>query len=201
MDYLQRHKGIRIEDLKIDQGDMSRRLDQPTLEKRWALESQRDMDNVPFWAKADPAVRHAFLDSRSPSQPVHFGHPPYRPPSPPSPAPRELTMAENGTTMTIAGNIPTSADDTHVAEALSNQSPQNHLPRVRTKPQQHPKAKNTRSKANSEIKAPRRNKRVSTAAKVQKCSTRTPAMGTRSRNTGYLYELDLGGVMIRQFNA
>ncbi len=203
MDYLACQKRIRIEDLEINQGDGSRRLDQDMLEKAWVLDSQQDLRDVPFWAKADPVVRQ-ILDSRSPSPPVQLRHPTNRLPSPISPQSSDLKMAENGTTMTVACNSLTSTEENyHVRKPSSTSSPRNHHPSFQEKPQQDSKAKynsKPQSKRNSRTKSipSSGKKKVNTTAKIQKNIQKKPAMRTRSRNINCFYELGLDGVAMRQ---
>lgn len=48
---------LRPEELKIEDGDKSRRLNQETLEKYWTQKSQGIPIDIPFWAKADEVVQ------------------------------------------------------------------------------------------------------------------------------------------------
>ena len=65
---LRQNKRVNLNDIKIREGEKSRRLDQSALEKRWLSDSQETSFHVPFWARKDPEVQQ-LLSSRS-SSPV-----------------------------------------------------------------------------------------------------------------------------------
>lgn len=66
MEYLERRERLRIEELKTEQGDKSRRLDEEELGKAWAVNSPDNSRDVLLRAKGDEVVRQ-IMDLRSPS--------------------------------------------------------------------------------------------------------------------------------------
>lgn len=54
---LARQRAIHIDDLHIEEGDQSRRLNQDMLEKVWVKSSQDHGLQIPFWGHADLVVK------------------------------------------------------------------------------------------------------------------------------------------------
>lgn len=76
MTFLNNQHPVRLDQVKIEEGQKSRRLDQEMLEKSWTRNiSQQAPMRVPFWANADPVVQSILRQdicwnaSPSPSQP------------------------------------------------------------------------------------------------------------------------------------
>lgn len=206
MDYLARRRVVRIEDLEIEEGARSRRLDQDTLEEVWAMASQQDLRDIPFWAKADPVVRQ-LLDSRSPSPAPKFRISGNRPLTPISPPFGNIDMNEQGTRTTISCNSPRSTYEHHNGQTpSSNSSPPSCQVSFQAEPEQlsatspslnsKTKPKTKHSSPNGETS--RMLARIAKAtARIQKRSHK-PSSSTRSHNITYFYELGLSGSVIRR---
>lgn len=202
MDYLARQKGIRIEDLKVEEGDRSRRLDQDMLEKVWLLSSQHDLRDIPFWAKADPVVRQ-IMDPRSPSPTGELSNPANHTGSSKFPPSSDLNMAESATTNTPACDDPISSDERRDRLTHSSiKTPPSCLSPVHTEPQQRSSNNHcpmSKTKQSSQRKRPSQSmaKKGGVTRRLRK-GVQKPALSTRSRNIIHFYELGPSGVAIRR---
>ncbi len=196
MDYLARRRVVRIDDLEIEEGARSRRLDQDTLEKVWAMASQQDFRDIPFWAKADPVVRQ-LLDSRSPSPTPKLLISGNRPLTPTSPPFGDIDMDEQGTRTTISCNSPRSTYEHRNGQTPSSNSS---APSCQVPIQAEPKKLSATSQSvnpKTKSKTKHSSPEASSTTRIQKRS-RKPASSTRSHNITYFYELGPSGSVIRR---
>lgn len=186
MEYLGRREQLRVEDLKIEQGDGSRRLNQEELGKAWAMKSPGILRDVLPWAKGDNVVRQ-IMDARSPS-PTPFSRG-AKLPSPPS---SNVSVDEAATTPLLTFDNPTTPLQ-KLPPYINVQDSQASCAQQQL--QQEVKAKNiSRSRL---TKPSRAGRTMTTNAKIRK-SEQKPAMGTRSRNLTRFYQLDLSGFATMQ---
>lgn len=207
MDQLAR-KRLQLDDMKIKSEDKSRRLDQDILEKLWIMDYQQDLSDVPFWAKADPVVRQ-MLNSRSPSPPLQVRLPVSGLSSPKSSPSSDLTITKSWTTISTASATPTPPTSKYevcpTATPLFGCTSQSQLPNDPTTPQKCSKAvysSNSQDKPISRTKATQHSRKKirtnTTVSKIRKGMRRKPAMGTRSRNVSYFYELGWDDAAVRR---
>ena len=191
MEYLGRRERLRIEDLKIEQGDKSRLLDEEELGKAWAVNSPDNSRDVLLWAKRDEVVRQ-IMDSRSPSpNPLNRCVKLLSPPS------SDIAMSETATTPSITYDNPVHVLDEHAGQELPSKNnapnPQNHRSSAQQSLHQQIKAKGIRRSRLT--RASGSGNSIATNAKIRK-SAQKPTMGTRFCNLTKLYQLDLSGVVI-----
>lgn len=180
--YLQEQKRARIDDVRIQPGDESRRLSHRALDYYWKSE---DMPaELPLWAKKDKVLER--MDPlQAPSRAMNLDVQP--PSAEPSINESALAAMDVGTTQ-----------------------PKSELPRSFSPRSQTPAAKrDSRSrgltflspgaKEHSRIPRPRvsrrRKKRLATSGAIHKVLQR-PAMGTRSHNATEFFELNPDGLPI-----
>lgn len=206
---LARQRAIRIDDLHIEEGDYSRRLDQDMLEKVWARSSQDHRFQIPFWAHADPVVKQLVtLTSHSRSlSPSPF-------PSP-SPSPRLQSTIDQTSDTTAPGtnaSVPSRSLHEQRRQLLSH-SPEDtslgHQEAIQAQPAQPSDIGSkaiSRCKIKSETKgkpprrrgaAPTSERRGVSSGRVEKLSGR-PSSSTRSQKVSCLYELGPSGVAVLQ---
>ncbi|KAL8725591.1 MAG: hypothetical protein Q9166_007256 [cf. Caloplaca sp. 2 TL-2023] len=109
MNYLNHQNILKPEELKIKEGDRSKRLDQDILERHWVQKSQERPLRVPFWANADGVVQQIIRqDSRQnrPAPPLlpcvhnpYCGNPFCGEPISSSPSVEDITMTSTNTSL------------------------------------------------------------------------------------------------------
>ncbi|KAF7507653.1 hypothetical protein GJ744_010206 [Endocarpon pusillum] len=206
---LARQRAIQIDDLHIEQGDISRRLSQDMLEKAWARSSQNHRFHIPFWAHADPVVKQSVTltsDSRS------FSVSPS-----PSPSPRlQSTIDQTSDTATPSTNASVPSRSLDEQRQLLSYMPEDtslsHQEAIQAQPAQPSEIGSkaiSRCKIKSETKgrpprrrgaAPTSERRGVFSGRVEKLSGR-PSSSTRSQKFSCLYELGPSGVADRQHSS
>jgi hypothetical protein len=178
--YLDARNRTKIEELKIEEGDSSRRLPDRTLERYWDMNSQETPSRLPPWAKTDKTLQRIIEKSNA----------------------ARLENIKNQT-FDVSAPVVKYNDDHFDNEKKATT-------KKRTEPMRSAylcylegRAKSglqkTTKHANlaGQRKSPKfllREKDVGKTARIQKSASQ-PAMQARSRNTVKLCELDLDGVM------
>ncbi|KAL9594241.1 MAG: hypothetical protein Q9219_007143 [cf. Caloplaca sp. 3 TL-2023] len=200
MEYLNSRHCLRPEELKVQAGERSKRLDQKSLERYWIQRPEETTIEIPFWAKADGVVRQILRQQADQDAPISPSPTPPRTPSllyddPMSNSP----SAENTLTTSMDTSMELESTDhvlndfyhrgaTQFEDTQSDHST-NHEKRMLGDRKDKPNAK--RPRAIMKGAGPRASK----GARITKAYWK-PAMGVRSRKVSKFYELGCDGIAI-----
>lgn len=202
MDFLAMRKGARIQDLRINTDDRSKRLDPEQLANHWAVESSpSDAFNIPFWARGDPVTKQ-MLSSRSPSSPQLNRTARPRGDSI-TPASSNFGLSESVTRTTPSGkqqynnqypspyrcNMLSPPSNEPLYDVSAQKQPSTLLPPASQ--DLRPRSKSKRASKLLQRGSAKKVGSSAAASKIEKRRTLRPGPATRSRHIGHFYELDL----------
>lgn len=204
MSFLEDQKRLRVDDLKIEPEDKSRRLDEGILERVWTFQSQDTSLELPIWAKADKILQK-IVSARSLSPSPSVGSASYR-----SQASGTIAV-EIGEDAAMSG---TTVEETTNAEPYAKfdvESPGTLLERILQRdvlmlpearmsqsllpstPDQSALLVNDGANLRKFRQRPHQRKKLSSITRIQKIAPK-PAQETRSYRLSKFYELDPNGV-------
>lgn len=203
MPFLQNQNRVTIEELRIEPGDSSRRLDQAMLEDSWAVEFHETLADPPIWAKGDAVLQKILHASRLHAKEAHSMQSP--------PRSRSSSLTAHGTEdTTLSGPTqfspplaefnwesllyPLPMDEKPMPGGINSAQ----SPSMKRQPSRGMKPSVPRYSAENpqKIRKPRLRKNGrGPAAHIRKVAL-NPARGTRSHREIRLYELDRNSIAI-----
>ena len=186
---LEHQHRLRPEEMRIEQGDRSKRLDEEVLERYWTMDSQKCPPQIPIWAKEDKIV-----------QGIGFSKPSCSTISP-SPDPHQFSSSAsaelegNETPVNIGTRAPsslTTAPDLG-REGQRKPKPKRHGGRTIIM-SRHQRTEPAKKRVTKSVRASRR--RSTMITRIQNRASE-PALATRSHRLSQFYEIDHAGIVRR----
>ena len=200
MPFLEDQNRLRVDDLNVESGDGSRRLDQEVLEGWWAVGSQETSWELPVWARADPVVQQIVRTKSSPAMAAQSANLRFRSSSRTIVDTEDDTILSDATaaTVTSAGaKIESGVLHPQIHEKwqsgkimLSARTSRSY--RTSTREKQQPLARNA-DKPQRGKKSRSQKNHSHAITRIQKVAQK-PAAGTRSHTVTKFYKLDLNGI-------
>lgn len=199
MAFLNSRNRLKPEEIEIEEGDRSKRLDQEVLERYWTQNSQGRQMKIPFWANADGVVQQIIHQDACRNPSTSPSPPPLRTPSLLYNEPRNGSPSQEHVTTTATTSTSTELDsgsqilrgpETPLSEFSQSAPADSH------KDERKPRSlsgnlSRTPLKAKARLAGPRPGR----DSRVTKRSWK-PAMGLRSCQVTKFYELAWDGSAI-----